>query len=245
MTRRLARALIPKPMRQFVRTVAAELPMVLRDAVDDIRDRSLPGPIRRYEVGGTTSRAQFLEVGKRGAEELMWAMPRAIAKEDVVLDYGCGCGRIARHFAFIENFYGIDVDASAIRWCKRHLHGTYDVRPFPPAGIAFTIIYAVSIFTHMDEPEQDRTLAAIHRALAPDGIFIATLHNPEHVHVRETTLNESGFAFVAGAGKFNENSAFHDVRYLRSHWSKWFELERHIPFGFVGFHDLAVFRRLH
>jgi len=242
---RFGRLLVPRKFRQFVRTVAAELPMLLRDSVADLRDRSLPGPIRRYEVGGTTSRAQFLEVGKRGAEELMWAMPRAIEAEDVVLDYGCGCGRIARHFAFVKNFHGIDVDASAIRWCRRHLHGTYDVRRFPPENIAFTIVYAVSIFTHMDEPEQDEALAAIHGALAPGGIFIATLHNPEHVHVRNVQLNDDGFAFVPGAGKFNENSAFHDVRYLRSHWSKWFELERHIPFGFVGFHDLAVFRRLH
>jgi SAM-dependent methyltransferase len=229
-------------MRQFVRTVASELPIVLRDSIDDLRDRSLPGPIRRYDVGGTTSRAQFIEVGRRGAEELMWAMPRAIEAGDVVLDYGCGCGRIARHFAFVRNFHGIDVDSRAIRWCRHHLHGTYEARQFPPDGITFTIVYAVSIFTHMDEREQDEALAAIHRALAPDGIFIATLHNPEHVHVREAALSEEGFAFVPGAGRFNENSAFHDVRYLRSHWSRWFELVRHIPFGFVGFHDLAVFR---
>ena len=245
LTRRFLRALIPRTLRQFVRTLASELPMVARDALDDLRDRSLPGPFRRFEVGGTTSRAQFLDVGKRGAEELMWALPRPIEEDDVVLDYGCGCGRIARHFAFVKRFYGVDVDASAIRWCQKHLHGTYEMRATPPEGVAFTIIYAVSIFTHMDERAQDEALAVIHRALAPGGIFIATLHNPEHVHVRNAQLDEAGFAFVPGAGKFNENSAFHDVRYLRSHWSRWFELERHIPFGFVGFHDLAVLRRLH
>src|SRR5690242_14290199 len=64
MTRRLLRALVPPRMRQLARTVARELPMILRDSIADIRDRSLPGPVRRYEVAGTTSRAQFIEVGK-------------------------------------------------------------------------------------------------------------------------------------------------------------------------------------
>ena len=243
MTSRIARAIVPDNMRQLVRTVATELPLMIRDAGDDIRDHSLPGPIRRFRVAGTTSRAQFIHVGQRGAEELMWAMPRPITDDDIVLDLGCGSGRIARHFAFVKNLYGIDIDASAIRWCRRHLRGTYEVRDTPPLGIAFTMIYAVSVFTHMDEREQDVMLDAIDRALAPDGILIVTLHNPEHVHVRGAQLNDEGFAFVSGSGPFNENSAFHDVRYLQSHWSRWFELVRHVPFGFVGFHDLAVLRR--
>jgi len=239
----IARTFVPKRMRRFVRTIASELPMVLRDAVDDLRDRSLPGPIRRFRVGGTTSRAQFIEVGRRGAEELMWSLPQPLAEDDVVLDLGCGSGRIARHFSFVEHFYGVDVDRSAIRWCRRHLHGTYEVRKDPPPGVAFTVIYAVSIFTHMDEAMQDEALEAIHRALAPGGFLIVTLHNPEHAHVRDVELNDAGFAFAEGSGAFNENSAFHDIRYLKEHWSRWFELVNHLPFGFVGFHDLAVFEK--
>ena len=217
--------------------------MIVRDSIDDLRDRSLPGPIRRFRVAGTTSRAQFIEVGRRGAEELMWALPRPITDDDVILDLGCGCGRIARQFSFVKKLYGVDVDAGAIRWCPRHRRGTYEARLDPPPGVTFTIVYAVSIFTHMDEREQDAMLAAIHGALAPEGLLIVTLHNSEHVHVRGAQLNEEGFAFVPGSGPFNENSAFHDERYLRSHWSRWFELVQHVPFGFVGFHDLAVFTR--
>jgi SAM-dependent methyltransferase len=239
-TRRLARAIVPPHMRQLVRTIVKELPLIARDALD----RSVPGPLLRYNVAGTTSREQFLEVGRRGAAEIIAALPRPIGEEDVVLDLGCGCGRIARHFGFVKNLYGVDVDARAIRWCRRHLHGTYDVRIDAPPGIAFTLIYAVSIFTHLDEAAQDEALASIHRALARGGLLVVTLHNPEHVRVRGTELNREGFAFVAGNGPFNENSAFHDVRYLRSHWSRWFELVNHIPFGFVAFHDLAVFRKL-
>ena len=237
-TRRVARAVVPPHMRQLVRTFVKELPLIARDAID----RSVPGPLLRYNVAGTTSRKQFLEVGRRGAAEITAALPHPIGEEDAVLDLGCGCGRIARHFGFVKNLYGVDVDARAIRWCRRHLRGTYDVRIDAPPGIAFTLIYAVSIFTHLDEASQDEALASIHRALAPGGVLVVTLHNPEHVHVRGTSLSDEGFAFIPGSGPFNENSAFHDVRYLRSHWSRWFELVNHIPFGFVGFHDLAVFR---
>ena len=69
MTSRIARAIVPANMRQLVRTVATELPLMIRDAGDYIRDHSLPGPIRRFRVAGTTSRAQFIHVGQRGAEE--------------------------------------------------------------------------------------------------------------------------------------------------------------------------------
>ena len=235
--KKLARAIVPSRMRQLVRTIARELPLIAREGFD----RSVPGPLLRYNVAGTTSREQFLEVGRRGAEEIIAALPRPIGDDDIVLDLGCGCGRLARHFSFVKNLYGVDVDARAIRWCRRHLRGTYDARIDPPPGIAFTLIYAVSIFTHLDEAAQDEALASIHRALAPGGLLVVTLHNPEHVHVRGTSLNDEGFAFASGSGPFNENSAFHDVRYLRSHWSRWFELAHHIPLGFVGFHDLAVF----
>jgi SAM-dependent methyltransferase len=241
--KRVARAIVPARMRQLVRTLADELPLIARDFSSDIRDRSVPGPLLRFNVAGTTSREQFIDVGRRGAAELMAAMPRSITADDVVLDLGCGCGRIARHFDFVERFHGVDVDARAIRWCRRHLRGRFEVRRDPPERLAFTLIYAVSIFTHLDEAGQDQALAAIHRALASGGILIVTLHNPEHVHVRDVNLSEDGFAFVPGRGAFNENSAFHDVRYLREHWSRWFELVSHIPFGFVGFHDLAVFRK--
>jgi SAM-dependent methyltransferase len=235
--KKIARAIVPSRMRQLVRTIARELPLIAREGFD----RSVPGPLLRYNVAGTTSREQFLEVGRRGAEEIIAALPRPIGDDDIVLDLGCGCGRLARHFNFVKNLYGVDVDARAIRWCRRHLRGTYETRIDPPPDIAFTLIYAVSIFTHLDEAAQDEALASIHRALAPGGLLVVTLHNPEHVHVRGTSLNDEGFAFASGSGPFNENSAFHDLRYLRSHWSRWFELVHHIPFGFVGFHDLAVF----
>ena len=42
----------------------------------------------------------------------------------MVLDWGCGCGRIIEMFQHLtknKEFYGCDIDAEAIDWCKNNL----------------------------------------------------------------------------------------------------------------------------
>jgi hypothetical protein len=52
----------------------------------------------------------------------------------------------------------VPVDAAQIRWARRHRPGDFAVmRPSPPLVFApesFDVVYAISIFTHLDEREQ-------------------------------------------------------------------------------------------
>lgn len=92
-----------------------------------------------------------------------------------VLDFGCGCGRIARQMIQQrprpERYAGLDLHPGMIRWCQDNLASHApgfafhhrDVRyepfnpgpdkplsaPFPFAASEFTLVVAHSVFTHL------------------------------------------------------------------------------------------------
>lgn len=263
--------LIPPPVRRTLRKIERELPHRLADLPADLADltwrrgAALPPPGLRFDVAGSSSRNAFVEIGSRAAEDIWLALePHVGALEPPiggaaldVLDYGCGCGRVAGplmgRLGARARLHGADVDAAAIRWCQRHLAGEYrvigeDLRlPFDDGSI--DVAYSVSVFTHLSEEDQRHWLAEVRRTLRPGGLFAATTLSPALAHTRADltagqleTLRTKGFVFAAGPGPFNDDSAFHSADYLRRAWSPWFEMLSHRQHGLAGYQDLAVFR---
>jgi ubiquinone/menaquinone biosynthesis C-methylase UbiE len=247
-------------LKSFLREVPARLanlPADLAEAVLRRRGR-LPPARLRYNVAGTSSRRAFVTIGERAARQIVAAVTSASpegASADPILDFGCGCGRVAAPLQKIwpsAEFYGADIDTAAIAWCRENLRGEYrgveSALPFPAE--MFRVVYAVGVFTHMDEPEQFRWLAEVHRVLRPSGLLVATTRSPELVHTRPDlpesewqSLQTRGFAFHSGDGaRFNEHTAFHSAGYLRNAWSPWFAMLGHTA-NVIGYRDLAVFRR--
>jgi len=117
-----------------------------------------------------------------------------------VLDFGCGCGRIARQLIQQttppERYVGIDLHAGMIRWCQENLTPRapqfrfehHDVRyepfnpgagkpvvlPFPVADSSCSLVIAHSVFTHLLEEQTVFYLREVARVLAPDGILCST-----------------------------------------------------------------------
>jgi SAM-dependent methyltransferase len=154
-------------------------------------------------------------------------------------------------FAEVD-FAGADIDENAIHWCRKALPGEYRLidsltLPFPTSR--FDLVYAVSIFTHMDETEQWQWLAELRRVLKPGGLLVATTHSPHLIYGRpdlpdseRTRLNDVGFAFIAGFATFNERSAFHSREYIQKAWEPLFELLSHTEFGLASYQDIAVLK---
>src|SRR6266550_1768766 len=177
-------SLIPLRFRTTLRealTRFLDLPAELAQALPWTR-KQLPPARLRYHLFGTSSRRVFTDVGQLAAREIL----AAAAAEQIaggagirVLDFGCGVGRVAAPLQQIwpgGSVVGVDVDATAVAWCEKHLRGEFRViqpgtaLPFPDC--AFRVAYTINVFTHMNEAEQFNALREIHRVLAPSGLFV-------------------------------------------------------------------------
>ena len=107
-----------------------------------------------------------------------------ITSNTKILDFGCGWGRMIRFFfkdVVEENIYGVDVNPYMIQVCKETLGlGNYEVTPSAPPtefnNDTFDIIFAYSVFSHLNERLTTQWVKEFSRILRPNGILIATTH---------------------------------------------------------------------
>lgn len=274
MLRALIRRLVPGPVRAALRRAVGDARHRRQDFAADLRERlaggqelPLPPAALRHRVGPNSSRAEFLHVGALCADDLMKVyeqLARPAATDRRWLDFGCGCGRVARHLIGPEEetrrgprgfaYTGVDVDRRQIAWAAAHLPGRFEVIPTSPptafASAAFDVIFTISVFTHLDEGEQEAWLAELSRLLRPGGLLLATTHAPEIARTSPgvtaaelATLEETGFLFRPSVGPFNEQSAFHSAAYLQTTWSRHLEPRGLFPKALGGFQDISAWEK--
>jgi len=117
-----------------------------------------------------------------------------------VFDFGCGCGRVARQL-ILQNprpklYVGVDLHAGMIRWCQRNLqpaapsvsflhHDVFferfnpnpnspSVAKFPVGDSQFTLVNALSVFTHLKEEQAVHYLRECARILTAEGVLHAS-----------------------------------------------------------------------
>jgi SAM-dependent methyltransferase len=262
----VARRLLSARARHFLWKLAGNLQMRSRDFAPDLGDRlwprrgedPLPPARLRRAVALTSSRREYLGHGRELAAALVKAFQvhRNPAREyPRWLDFGCGSGRVARFLRqepFVCELVGVDVDAGAIDWARRHLRGAeyrwispQPPMPFPSAS--FDVVVAVSVFTHLDEAPQLAWLAEIRRLLRPGGLLLSSTHSDRLAFIRpdlpvdgHRKLQEAGFVFASGPGPFNEDTAFHSRCYLERTWAPALTLKEHVTHGLAGFQDLST-----
>jgi len=123
----------------------------------------------------------FLRSGERHARLVCSLLAEhGSAPEDVapILDFGCGCGRVARHWRGLDvDLHGCDVNRRMIDWCRRNLQfGNFDVNqlepPLPYGDGSMGLAYAFSVFTHLPEQLQLRWIQEFRRILRPGGYLL-------------------------------------------------------------------------
>lgn len=166
-------------------------------------DPGLPAPVRPENLRHTPNGLEsYLRGGKRDFDEMMKILEDAgyrIQDGHKVLDFGCSTARILRWFkddAERAEFWGVDIHAGDIAWCKAHLSPpfrfatTTTLPHLPFEDNTFDLIYAGSLFTHVDD-EADSWFLELRRVLKPGGFLYATIHDEHTIEIFETRLKSS------------------------------------------------------
>ena len=228
-------------------------------------DVPMPPPRLRHRVHGSTDVRGYLEVGRTcwaSIETLLRESGRPAEEFRAILDFGCGSGRVIRTIpkdtpAGTRELTGVDIDATAIAWCRRNLPGIdfHAVASQPPllfAKSSFDLVFAVSVFTHLDEAMQFLWLDELRRVLRPGGVLVASVHGDYHrsAHRRAPDMSR-GFAFVQGrTGVFKKDGlpdfyqdAQHTRAYVEQAWSRYFDVLLYRERGMAGHQDAVVLMR--
>jgi SAM-dependent methyltransferase len=209
-------------------------PLGLRQLVGDTADRSYDNPEGR---------------------PLFDLAPEAY---DSVLDFGCGCGRIARQLIQQtprpRRYVGIDLHRGQVEWCRNHLAphapgfefhhqdvfnkgmnpgATAYALPFPVPDQSVSLLLAWSVFTHVNEAAAAFYLRETARVLRPGGALFSTwfLFDKADFPMMQTFQNA---LFINDVDL--TNAVIFDKEWLRSTAAAaGLTLERIIPPGIRGY----------
>jgi SAM-dependent methyltransferase len=223
----------------------------------------LPPEALRHRVHGAADAESFLAVGRQCAEDIVAGLKRIGREPDSfesVLDFGCGCGRVLRWLMpqlSTARVFGSDIDRQAVAWCASHLPGgafTLNAGR-PPTGFAaqsFDLIYAISVFSHLDEDFQFYWLNELRRITKPDGIVLLSIHGSFYLDTLEGSMvaeiKAKGLLFVVSDGWKNifpdwYQIALHTKEYVLDRYERYFDVLDYIPGGMNGAQDLVVLQR--
>lgn len=229
----------------------------------------LPEPFRRARVHGGSDEGAFrlegLSTYKKFEAILQQQFGRRYTDFPAILDWGCGCSRVLRHFKPdpMQTVTGIDIDADNVAWCAANIpfgrfHHIDLMPPTPLADASFDLMIGVSVFTHLSEADQHLWLRELARIAKPGAILLMTTHGA--FTICRSGQSEAAFAtwvqsgFMDGGGNHDlgdqiKNSAdyyrnvFHTEKYINKNWSRYFKVMAIVP-GVVGNHqDVVVLQK--
>jgi len=181
-----------------------------------------------------------------------------------ILDWGCGCGRLAIHLRRhwpTANVHACDVDREAVDWCAKNIA---DVEAFvsgvdPPLPLpsdSVDLVIGSSVMTHLDPSNQEAWLDEVQRVLRPGGIAALSTHGEFAAAFQGSNLSER----VAREGfvDLQEDHALDDVLppgYYRAVFQSRAStiaafttkllLHDYLTAGYGGFQDLVVLQKVH
>lgn len=239
-------------------------------APDPALHADLPDEDRRFRVIGDRDPRGFLISGATDYHRMDRALVEVAGKPlhafAHVLDWGVGCGRVARHLPAGHSgaLTGCDIDRDNVHWCAANLPGTFVASqlepPLPFDSGRFDLVCGISVFTHLREPMQLRWLDELARVTQSGAILLLTTHGetaidfsrlspPDYRRTRDRVAREG--IVVSGTNTQLDGHAehageyvnvYHSADYVRRTWGRYFDVLHILP-GYILHHDLVVLRK--
>lgn len=211
-----------------------------------------PSRLRLLVDGRSGDADRFLAVGAQMADSIAAAAAQAgrpVGEMGALLDFGCGSGRVARHWAALAGpeVHGCDYNRELVAWCAANLPFLYATRnelepPTPYVACSFDLVYALSVFSHLSEPIGAAWIEEFRRILRPGGLLVVSVLGEA---ARDRLAGAEGERFERGelvverprrAGS-NACTVYHPRRYVTS--SLLAEFDDVLPFD-LGSPDLVL-----
>lgn len=162
-----------------------------------------------------------------------------------VLDFGCGCGRIIRHWKKYKKIkiIGLDYNPAFLDFCRKSFpfakfgKNEFD-SPLNCEDSNFDFIYAISVFTHLPEDLQTFWIKELKRVLKPGGYIYFTTHGKSRIDAPHLTDKNRDDFLKGNLVVYNENlkgtnlcGTYHPEIYVRDILAKDFFVVDFIPDG--------------
>jgi SAM-dependent methyltransferase len=229
-----------------------------RDEADGL---PVPPAALRTQIGPRhADPAFFIRSGEQHAElvrDLLREQGDAIDALDAILDWGCGCGRVMRHWSRLPRtrVFGCDINRRMVEWCAANLEFaevsvTGLEPPLPYEQSSFDLIYAFSVFTHLSEDLQHEWIRECLRVLKPGGYLMLSTMGEYYLSLQRLTEAERD-AFANGrlvvlyqrAAGTSLCSAYHPPTYVRDQLASEFDVVAFRPAVEGGRHDIHLLRK--
>ena len=205
---------------------------------------------------------KYMEDGRLAAKEIIeWTSPYFAYEPQKIMEWGCGVSRIIRHVPDLlpgaSLISACDINEQMTQWNRDNIQGIEfsiigHTPPTPYPDGQFNLIYAISVFTHIEGNEHLSWIREIHRILSKEGIFLFTTHG-EHFNSQltgeEITLLRKGGYFTRSYPRKGHRmmTAYNDAAQLKIMVSALFEVmeyhDGHKDYDKTGGQDLWILRK--
>jgi SAM-dependent methyltransferase len=219
---------------------------------------SLPPQEMRLLSAGIAEADRFVASGRTGIEWLRSVLARQGVSMDEgtdILEFGCGAGRYLRHLSDqAGSLVGVDYNPYLLAWTEANLPFARSMvcgtrPPLPEADDLFDVVYAVDVFSHLDDSSQVPWFDELARVLRPGGLLVITLYGASRTEnlsiALRRTFGEGRLAVLWPAlSGTNGCAAYHPRAYVERVFGQRLPLVEHADHAAQDLRqDVAVFRK--
>ena len=208
---------------------------------------------------GSPTLEGFEEIGRGVKQAILRCLPPGFDfRGSRCLDFGCGIGRVIRHFAEearSAEFWGCDIDGTSIRWAVENMTPPFRFYQMaqgpslPFEDSSFDLVYAIAVFSQVYD-DWHQWAVEIRRVLKPGGVFFMSYAGQVPF---EEMLTLPYDRFAADPGLYVKNPfnswnrggpmVFMSPAWVERHWGSLFDIDVVAPDALLDYQSICVMRK--